>query len=153
MSRILIALLVLLLAQAASAQTFSSLEERMSDAEFKAAGLDKLSREELAKLNEWLQRKGMQASAAAPAIDRRGLPESRDSRSEISSRLVGEFRGWNANTRFELENGQVWQVNDPSASLVGRGDQPSVRIKPGLLSAWYMQVEGYSTVVKVKRVK
>ena len=34
----------------AQAQTFSSLEERMTESEFRAAGLDKLSEEELAAL-------------------------------------------------------------------------------------------------------
>lgn len=154
MSRILVALLVVLLAQPAWSQAFSSLEERMSTAEFKAAGLDKLSSEELATLNAWLQREGLRAAAAAPsAEDRRGLTGARETRGEIHSRVVGEFRGWSGNSRFELENGQVWQVNDPTANLSARAENPSVRIKPGLFSAWFMQVEGYNSVVKVKRIK
>ena len=46
--RIVLAIaLVLCLAGFANAETFSSLEERMSQSEFHAAGLDKLSPDEL----------------------------------------------------------------------------------------------------------
>src|SRR5207342_2835934 len=44
-----------LAANSASAAGFSSLEERMSQSEFHAAGLDKLSPAELNALNEWLR--------------------------------------------------------------------------------------------------
>jgi hypothetical protein len=150
-SRILIAVLVLLLAPAALAQNFSSLEERMSAAEFAAAGLDKLSSEELARLNAWLAQNSLQGSASAFEARRGGAGEP--SGSAFSARLVGEFRGWNGSTRFELDNGQVWEVNDPGASLVTRVmSSPTVRISRGMLSAWFLKVEGYNAAVKVKRV-
>jgi hypothetical protein len=53
--RFAVSLLVLAFAAPAAAQEFSSLEERMSAAEFKAAGLDKLSPAELEALNRWLR--------------------------------------------------------------------------------------------------
>ena len=46
---------LLLITAAASAAEFSSLEERMSQAQFHAAGLDKLSPEELKVLNDWVR--------------------------------------------------------------------------------------------------
>ena len=46
---------VAIAAPLAFAQQFSSVEERMSSADFKAAGLDKLSPEELAKLNAFIK--------------------------------------------------------------------------------------------------
>src|SRR5688572_10963425 len=54
-------------AAAQGSAAFSSLEERMSHADFKAAGLDKLTPEELAALNEWLRQRGEAAAVAAPA--------------------------------------------------------------------------------------
>jgi len=42
-------------ASSAFAAGFSSVEERMSQSEFHAAGLDKLSPEELKTLDEWLR--------------------------------------------------------------------------------------------------
>ena len=66
MRRMLTTTLVLLAfaAGSASAQEFSSLEERMSAKEFKEAGLDKLTPEELARLNAWL---GQEVGEGKPA--------------------------------------------------------------------------------------
>jgi len=54
MRSILIAL-VFLSAGSAAAAGFSSLEERMSQSEFHAAGLDKLNADELRALDDWLR--------------------------------------------------------------------------------------------------
>lgn len=150
----------------ASASEFSSLEERMSAAEFKAAGLDKLTSEELETLNRWLrgQRSLQPATAGAPAgyapapaiggEDRRGLMESYGPGDEIHSRIVGEFRGWQGTkTVFHLENGMVWQSTDPGARLSVNLNNPSVTIAPGVMNAWFLQVEGYNAKVRVKRIK
>lgn len=144
------------------AQEFSSLEERMSAAEFKAAGLDKLSPEELEALNRWLRgQRSLQpayASAAPPAsiaeIDRRGLSDGVKSGDFIESRILGEFRGWDGTkTTFELENGMVWQSTDPAAKLAVRLTNPTVKLTPGFMDAWFLQVEGYNAKVRVKRLK
>ena len=149
-------LLLALCGGTAQAQEFSSLEERMSAAEFKAAGLDKLSAEELANLNAWLAGRVPAATAAtAPVEDRRGFRSSpEDDGSEIVSRIPGEFRGWREKgDRFVLENGQVWEITDFTSKLVVRMNDPVVRIKPGVFSAWYLSVDGYNATVKVKRIK
>ena len=149
-----------LLPLGAQAQTFSSLEERMSAAEFKAAGLDKLTPEELAALNAWLQKRteaAMEAApAAAPSVDNRGF--SRDpfgtSDGPIVSRIAGEFRGWDGTaTVFTLENGQVWKSTDPAAKLVVKVQDPIVTIRPGVLNAWVLKIQGYNASVRVIRVK
>lgn len=57
--RMLLSFLLLIVASATWAQ---NIEQSMSAAEFKAAGLDKLTAEELARLNQWLATRG-QASA------------------------------------------------------------------------------------------
>lgn len=157
----LIGLLLALVALSVQAQSFSSLEERMSAAEFKAAGLDKLSPEELTALNEWLRAKGLSGSsfvapAAAPVEDRRGFPVSLGPSSDeaIVSRIPGEFRGWDGTaTRFTLENGQVWKSTDPAARLAVKLMDPVVVIRPGVLNAWFLQVEGYNAKVRVIRVR
>lgn len=145
------------------AQTFSSLEERMSAAEFRAAGLDKLSAEELEALNAWLRVKGMTGAAfstpaaPAPAVeDRRGFPVSMGDSGggPIVSRIRGEFRGWDGTaTQFTLENGQVWKSTDPAARLAVKLNDPAVVIRPGVMNAWFLQVEGYNARVRVIRVK
>lgn len=160
MRRLALILCIALLSLSASAQEFSSLEERMSAAEFKAAGLDKLSAEELAALNAWLRGSRALPAAVASApqsiaeIDRRGLSDGVKSGDFIESRILGNFRGWDGTrTRFELENGMVWQSTDPAAKLSVNLQDPTVRITPGFMDAWFLQVEGYNAKVRVRRLK
>jgi hypothetical protein len=150
--------LLALVGSAASAQEFSTLEERMSAKEFKAAGLDKLTPEELAQLNAWLsQEVGEVAGSAAPAVpvDRRGLESSGGDYSDIETRIDGRFTGWDGREgRFVLTNGQVWQSIDPGSRLRGVDlDSPRVTIEAGSFGAWFLSVEGHNTRVRVKRVK
>ncbi|PKM10361.1 MAG: hypothetical protein CVV15_06655 [Gammaproteobacteria bacterium HGW-Gammaproteobacteria-5] len=154
---------IMLLAPAvATAQSFSSLEERMTYNEFRAAGLEKLSPEELAALNAWLRKDLPQISAAPAAMakpieDRRGFPLSAADQGpdgDITSRIPGEFRGWTDKQRFTLENGQVWQINDSTASLAGvKLQDPVVTLRRGAISGWFMKVQGYNASAKVKRIK
>lgn len=142
----------------ASAQQFSSLEERMSHSDFEAAGLGKLSPEELERLNTWLRNNvgGSSygpAGAMPPAADRIGFRDSGPT-GTVVSQIDGEFTGWSGNTRFELKNGQVWQQIDSDSQLGGvRLDSPTVRIEQGLFGSWVLSVEGYNTNVRVKRLK
>ena len=149
-----------LVAGTAAAQEFSSLEERMSAKEFREAGLDKLTPEELATLNAWLGAKlratgPATAAAGAPADDRRGFRDGSDDGDEdIVTRIAGPFRGWRSlGQRFTLNNGQVWEVTDAPTKFVVNLVDPVVRIEPGAFSAWDLSVEGYNARVKVKRVK
>jgi len=160
MRLILLALSCSFLMTTATAQTFSSLEERMSAAEFKAAGLDKLSPDELARLNAWLRTQPAAAAALTkPAAatfassDRRGFVERAQAGDEITSRILGPFMGWSGTTTFRLENGMVWQSTDASARLEVKLDSPVVTLKPGFFDTWYLKVEGYNSTVKVKRIE
>ena len=163
-------LLVLLLAlpALASAQDAPPIEQAMSAEEFKAAGLDKLSAGELARLNAWLNRRvAEQTSVAVAAATEKAREEGKNEviaenrgffhfgKSEpIESTIPGEFRGFARNRVYVLESGQEWkQVDD--ASLAGaRRTNPKVRIKPSVMgNVWYMQIEGYNTSAKVERIK
>lgn len=154
---------ILLLAPAiAAAQQFSSLEERMTYNEFRAAGLEKLSPDELAALNAWL-REGLPvvaagaAASAQPIADRRGFPAraaDQGPEGDITSRILGEFRGWSNQQRITLENGQVWQINDSTATLAGvKLQDPVVTLSRGAISGWFLKVEGYNVRARVKRIK
>ncbi len=136
------------------------IERDMSPEEFKAAGLDKLSPEELAKLNVWLGRKiDTVATEAATQAKDKIKEENRGffhfgSNEPIVARLSGEFRGFGKGRNYTLDNGQVWTQTD-SAVLVGANiDSPEVRITPSVSgNSWYLAVKGYNTRAKVERVK
>jgi hypothetical protein len=142
----------------AVAGTFSSLEERMSAAEFKGAGLDKLSPDELASLNAWLQAHAASLAAQearglrAPAEDRVGFDDA-PGRHTVVSRIAGRFDGWNGGTRFELENGQVWQQDESASLTINPVENPVVTIDPAFMNTWRLRVDGYNQRVKVKRIK
>ncbi|MEZ5461044.1 hypothetical protein [Dokdonella sp.] len=130
-------------------------EERMSQSEFKAAGLEKLTPEELKFLNEWIQTKGV-SQMGAPMIKADGSTVFYADGSErqlIESNIVGEFNGWGTKTRVTLENGQVWEQAESGSKGGYRLISPSVRIKPMSFGSWLMYVDGCACDVRVKRIK
>lgn len=142
---------------AAHAQQFSSLEERMTPAEFKAAGLDKLSPEELVRLNTFLRTDTDHLVSEARGKQdpkRVGFHDSGANRDPIKSTIPGIFHGWDGSTTFHLANGQVWRQIASDSRLSGvRMENPEVTIKPGLFGSWELTVKGYSAFAKVERVQ
>lgn len=154
----------------------TGLEDRLSAADFRAAGLDKLSATELARLNELLARErdgGLAASSASPTgadveariaqareegrrqarSEDRGIRPAAESREPIASTIPGAFTGFAPSREYTLANGQVWKQID-SASIAGaRGQDIGVRIRPGFMGVWWLQVDGYNTQAKVERVR
>jgi len=169
MNRFFLTIFLLLNSTAAFAQqAFSSLEEQMNGKEFTAAGLDKLTPEELAALNEWIRSRSVatldapKASAAGtPAVvsgtgDDRGfeIQNMQDSdRTPITSRLVGQFKGWDGQTVFKLENGMIWEQADKDKFFIKAVENPMITIEPGAFKTWKLTVEGYSSHCKVKRIQ
>lgn len=156
----MIGLILLLCAGVAMSQQFSSLEERMTGSEFKSAGLDKSSPEQLASLNAWLRQDRASAPVAAvaqPQVDRRGFPQSTRDQGpdeDIVSRIMGEVTGLANQQRITLENGQVWQITDTARSLGGvKLVNPTVTIKHGKISGGYLSVSGYNAQFRVKRLQ
>lgn len=154
MGRSFILIAALLLAAPAAANEFSSLEERMSAAEFRAAGLDKLTPEELAKLNEWLRTRGLLAAGAASTVGFRGNTffGTGDSAGPVRSEIRGEFRGWQKGDKIRLENGQVWEVIDGTLAIPPT-PLAKITIEPGFMGSWLMKVEGYNAAARVRRVR
>jgi hypothetical protein len=171
MNKIFLALLATLFAQTALAQTsFSSLEEQMTGKDFEAAGLEKLSPDELAALNAWIRSRSLATldapkagsgavytgSAATQSGDTRGFEteQARNAdRSTITSRIVGTFTGWDGQTVFTLENGMIWEQADKDKFYVKAVENPVVTIEPGAFRTWKLSVEGYASDCRVERIQ
>ena len=136
----------------------------MSSSDFKAAGLDKLSPEELARLNAFIRnevdRRAVQAHEQGvheqdrAEASRIGMKDYRGERDEIVSRAPGTFTGWDLGTTFTLENGQVWRVIEADSPLEGvRLTNPEIHITPGLFDSWNLRVKGYNKSAKVERIQ
>jgi len=153
MPRLIATVLAVLITAAASAAEFSSLEERMSQAQFHATGLDKLSPEELKALNEWLRG---HAATTTTVVTPSGQPVFYPKESErevVESRIDGKFRGWAGASVFKLENGQEWTQAESGGFTNGTYDHPAVRIKPMLMGSWLMYVTPCGCSVRVTRTK
>ena len=137
----------------ANAATFSSLEERMSQAEFHAAGLDKLSPEELKSLDGWLRTHyATSTTYVTPAGSPVFYPKESE-RQTVETHIVGKFTGWYGHTVITLDNGQQWTQAESGSFACGPIDHPSVKIKPMLLGSWLAYVQSCNDSVRVDRTK
>lgn len=145
---------------------FSSLEEQMTGQEFEAAGLEKLSPQELESLNGWIRRHslatldGPTAGAAtvgadSQSEDRRGFKATKGEkdRTPITSRIVGRFSGWDGQTVFKLENGMIWTQADKEKFYTEEVENPVVVIEPGMFGTWRLSMEGFNSNCRVKRIQ
>lgn len=99
-------------------------------------------------------------SAAAPAasasgsfgMDSMSPEQNTETPKRVESRIVGEFNGWNGNTVFKLENGQVWQQAATGYFTNVRLENPPVVIKK-LLFGYLLTLPGQGETVFVRRIK
>lgn len=141
----------------------TDLQQQMSAEQFRAAGLDKLSPSELASLNAWLQgtveqaatqvrEQAMEAGRQEVIVQNRGFL-SFGSNEPILASLPGRFNGFAKGRQYTLDNGQVWEQIDDINQPGSRTENKGVRITPGVMEVWYLQVEGLNTRAKVRRIK
>lgn len=136
------------------------IEQQMTTEQFRAAGLDRLTPEQLANLNAWLNRTlVVETGKAAAQAKKKAEDESRGflsfgSNEPVLGQIKGTFDGFGKGRRFVLANGQEWEQVDATTLHGARMVDPQVRITPSVLgNTWYMQVGKYNTRAKVKRIK
>jgi len=71
---------------------------------------------------------------------------------QITSRILGEFKGWSGYTEFQLENGQVWKQSSVGLLIV-RIKNPTVTIKKSFFGTYTLNVEGVNSSIKVRRTQ
>ncbi len=151
--RLLACALLLGLAAHAFAQE-APIERQMTAEEFKSAGLDKLSVNELANLNAWLGRKAAEAPvAAAPAAAKTTGAGFIGDDKPVRSRLKGSIQEWGPGTVFELENGQRWRVLKGSMKLSKPLQSPEIEVAPGMMGRWFFQVDEDAPRPRVERIQ
>lgn len=141
---------------------FASLEEQMNGTEFQAAGLEKLTPEELASLNTWIRMHSL-ATLDAPRIndsramagedggEKPGIEEME--REPIETRINGTFVGWDGHTIFKLENGMIWAQADKDKFYSRELINPRVVVEPAMFGNWRLSVEGIDEDVRVERLE
>jgi len=136
------------------AQQAAGLQQRMSSSEFKAAGLDKLSPQELANLDRWLQTHAHD-KVVTRVVDSSGKPVfyAGQKRRKIETHLVGHFGGWQGHNVMTLDNGQVWKQVGSDTPACMTSDHPAVKVKPSIMGNWLMYVHGCNDDAHVQRVR
>jgi hypothetical protein len=112
-----------------------------------------LSREEIDAVNLWLVR---YTARDAPEVRRSDVVvQAEVEKAEadgIRTRIAGEFRGWDGDTVFRLENGQIWKQRLPG-NWYYRADSPEVELRKNLMGYWVMKVVAADRGVGVTRLQ
>ena len=80
------------------------------------------------------------------------IAQVEDETDQITSRILGEFKGWSGYTKFQLENGQIWQQSNEGLLIV-RINNPTVIIKKSFFGTYNLNVEGVNSTIKVRRIQ
>jgi hypothetical protein len=127
-------------AVAAPQEMTGNIKEMMSPEEFRAAGLNKLSPDELQKLDAWLQ--GYRQITEQKAEKKATARASRTKMDLIVSRVDGQFNGLTGRTIIRLEDGTVWkQANADDRHRARVTDHPAAAVIHGVFG-YKMQIEG-----------
>jgi len=126
--------------RAAQPEMSGSIKEMMSPEEFQAAGLNKLSADELQKLDAWLQ--GYRQVTEQAAEKKATARAARTKMDVIVSRVDGTFNGLTGRTIIRLEDGTVWKQANADDRYRGRvTDHPGAAVIHGVFG-YKMRIEG-----------
>ncbi len=170
MKTLLLSALVLASTCLATAQaTFPGLKAVLSEAEWKRAGLDKLSPDQIGVIDAALIRHQAgatatlrteltEARAAATAatkanpglLERFGLPLFEDADWRTLPPLRAKVVKWEGGNRFKLDNNQVWEGYEPiTYELVGK----EIEIQARPHGQFALVVDGANTTLRVMRLR
>ena len=125
------------------------IQQLMTSTTIEQTGLQKLTPQELNFLNDWLGIYSVyllsEAENICPTVS------SNECSEVVESSIKGSFRGWDGETIFPLENGQIWQQSE-------YGYEYTYYYHPDVLiyclrGKWKMQVEGIRDSIAVRRLK
>ena len=146
-------------------EDFPGLRALMSENEYRAAGLDKLSPQELNALEAWFIRyqggdpiqtvdplEGTGAAAVGSSVEVSSAAESTGDADLVRARILPPFNGWSGKTLFRLDNGQVWKQR-----LKGRfdyaGDDTEVEIDRNFVGFYWLTHTATGRSVGVSRIE
>lgn len=132
-----------------SHDTWRGLQSMMGSEEFKAAGLDKLSPEELHRLDQWLMHFLAYDSQQLIKTD---TDIQNLQKSPVRRRIAGHFTGWSGDTLFTLDNGEVWKQRLPGRYAISL-ENPEIEIFRNLLGFFELKVVKTGSKIAVTRVK
>lgn len=136
-------------AVAEETRTWNGVEKMMTAEEYRAAGLDKLSPEELAQLNKWMLRF---IAYDAQQVVKSDSAVQKLQNTPVRRRIAGKFAGWSGKTTFTLDNGEVWRQRLPGRYAVTL-DNPEVEIYRNVLGFHELRILKTGKKIGVSRIK
>lgn len=130
--------------------TFPGIEALMTEQEYRASGMGKLTAEEREALNRWLIRYTVQDSKILLSTDEEVKKAAQGQ--EIFAAVEQPFSGWSGDTVFKLDNGQIWQQRR-RGNYHHASSGTDVRITKNLMGFYRMELLDSGKSVQVKRLK
>jgi len=134
----------------AQERDFPGIEQLMSEADYRAAGLDKLTPAERDALNQWLISYTVEDAENLRHTSAE-VQQAEDS-IRIEAQIKGHFTGWRGDTVFALDNGQIWRQR-----LDGRfaynGDDRRVVIEKNFFGFYKLTHVATGSAIGVTRIK
>lgn len=159
------------LALAGPADATEKFWQQLTAEERVAAGLDRLTPEQQAALDQLADRfatagarRAADVAKAQAKIEvertmqdreaaRIGLTDDKRAEEVVGSRLTGTFRGWSGKSVFHLENGQTWVPDGPADTyVVSPQPGPAVEVRRSGFGGWKMFLVSNGRWVRVKRL-
>lgn len=134
----------------ALAEDFPGVQQLMSEQQFRKAGLHKLSEAEREALDHWLLTYTV-GDAQALRRSNEAVQEAEES-VRIKASIKPPFHGWDGNTVFHLDNGQVWRQR-LRGHYAHHHEDSAVVISKNFLGFWEMRVTSSGKTVGVTRIK
>ena len=148
-----------------SAQSTVPLDKLLTPDQYRAAGLTKLSKSELDSLSRYVTdysqsvaRVVLEAAISSPRNRSGDVPGPSTSPASagivgeaLESRIDGEFKGWDGETIFRFQNGQIWQ-QAAYAYTYHYAYAPRVLVYRSS-GVYKMKVDGVEAALTVKRIK
>lgn len=144
----LLSTLLLAPASLSAQDRFPGIEALMTAEERAASGVDELSSSQIEALNRWLVR---YTANEAPVLQVENEEVIEVVKQGMTSRIVGEFNGWDGRTRFVLENGQVFQQRRPGRWKITL-QNPEVLISQNFMGAYELEIVSEGRSIGVRRV-
>ena len=144
--------------QPALGENFPGVQKVLSPEQYEAAGLNKLSPEERAKLDDYLRgyvtgaTQRVAEKAAAHAVDTAVKERKVEPPQLIETSIVGRVDGWKPDKIFILANGQHWKVIDHGNRYFPPLDNPAVFLVKEGFFGYKMAIAG-GGVVRVARLQ
>lgn len=130
-------------------KSWHGIEKMMTPEEYRAAGLEKLSPEELGRLNQWILRFLAYDSQIVVQSD---AAVQKLQNTPVKRRIAGKFTGWDGKTTFTLDNGEVWRQRLPGRYAVVL-ENPEVEIFKNLMGFHELRIVKTGKRIGVSRVK